>query len=239
MCLPSSTEPQIVYERNQKQSASDTKEAMLNQQDIKWQHNTNVTDGKDNETDAFLTLKDSRVSDFQSKGSSQISFDSNKDSSSRRSVLAEFDVNKVEDEADSALEQEKGFVRKTENSHQHASDQNHPDPSMHIPKSEAVQEPGEEGPLCSIRVAGVSKIAFMETLELYFESPKKSGGGSIKSIDDHREDDLAVVTFKDETVARRVLSRSHKLNNEVLSVTPYKPPKPRPVCKNCVLIQVQ
>ena len=53
----------------------------------------------------------------------------------------------------------------------------------------------DEEPLCSIKVTGVSKIGSKDTMEYYFENQKRSGGGSIKLLEVHKEEDYAYVTF--------------------------------------------
>ena len=48
----------------------------------------------------------------------------------------------------------------------------------------------------SIQVHGIRNLS-IETLELYFENNRRSGGGEIKAIKEHREQDCALIQFKD------------------------------------------
>ncbi|KAM3910070.1 protein mono-ADP-ribosyltransferase PARP10 [Leptodactylus fuscus] len=61
-----------------------------------------------------------------------------------------------------------------------------------------------------------------ELLEMYFEN-RRSGGGRVKSLTMLRNNAAAIVSFCDVSVAARVLSRSHVLQNVQLSVSPYFP----------------
>ena len=56
----------------------------------------------------------------------------------------------------------------------------------------------EESPLCTVKVSGISKVESMETLQLYFENSKRSGGGALVEFEVYKEDDTAFLTFEEE-----------------------------------------
>ncbi|XP_071948864.1 protein mono-ADP-ribosyltransferase PARP14-like [Antedon mediterranea] len=50
-----------------------------------------------------------------------------------------------------------------------------------------------------------------ETLEMYFENTKRSGGGSIVSSKLSEDESKCIVTFENEQIVKRVLARNHKI----------------------------
>ena len=57
-----------------------------------------------------------------------------------------------------------------------------------------------------VRVSGISRSISDEMLELFFESPKKSGGGDIKKIDKYPASDMVIITFDEEEGSLLVFS---------------------------------
>ena len=55
--------------------------------------------------------------------------------------------------------------------------------------------PFVEGPM--VKISGISQNISEETLELYFENAKRSGGGEIKQIDMLPSMQAAIITFQD------------------------------------------
>ena len=49
-----------------------------------------------------------------------------------------------------------------------------------------------------VRISGISSQVSVDTLELFFENTKRSGGGDIESIEMVEADEAAVITFTDE-----------------------------------------
>ena len=56
----------------------------------------------------------------------------------------------------------------------------------------------EESQLCTVKVSGISKVESMETLQLYFENSRRSGGGTLVEFEVYKEDDIAFLTFEEE-----------------------------------------
>ena len=50
-----------------------------------------------------------------------------------------------------------------------------------------------------VRISGISSQVSVDTLELFFENTKRSGGGDIESIEMVEADEAAVITFTDKT----------------------------------------
>ncbi|XP_046369034.2 protein mono-ADP-ribosyltransferase PARP14-like [Haliotis rufescens] len=70
----------------------------------------------------------------------------------------------------------------------------------------------------TIAVTGFSKLD-MDTIEMYFESKKKSGGGEIEQREVNKEKGIMYITFKTEKVFERVLKRpSHGIQGGQLKV---------------------
>ncbi|XP_067657069.1 protein mono-ADP-ribosyltransferase PARP14-like [Haliotis asinina] len=70
----------------------------------------------------------------------------------------------------------------------------------------------------TIAVTGISKLD-VETVEMYFESKKKSGGGEIEQKEFSEEKGIMYITFKAEKVFERVLQHpSHSIQGEQLKV---------------------
>ena len=61
--------------------------------------------------------------------------------------------------------------------------------------SELTISPYVEEPM--VKISGVTQNISEETLELYFENTKRSGGGEIKSIDMFPSMQAAIITFED------------------------------------------
>ncbi|XP_040288065.1 protein mono-ADP-ribosyltransferase PARP10 [Bufo bufo] len=77
--------------------------------------------------------------------------------------------------------------------------------------------------LCAeVLVENVGSSISKELLEIYFES-HRSGGGRVNWLTMLRNNSTAVVSFSDVSVAARVLSRSHSLQDCQLAVSPYYP----------------
>ncbi|XP_070557073.1 protein mono-ADP-ribosyltransferase PARP14-like [Ptychodera flava] len=79
-----------------------------------------------------------------------------------------------------------------------------------------------------------------ETLELYFESTKKSGGGLIDKTEE-KEDNILLITFEDPSVARRVLTRErHVLEGVTLDVSEPRNARKKPCTprdEKCILLR--
>ena len=58
--------------------------------------------------------------------------------------------------------------------------------------SQFIQEP-------MVRISGINSQISVDTLELFFENTKRSGGGDIESIEMVEADEAAVITFSDQT----------------------------------------
>ncbi|XP_070539471.1 protein mono-ADP-ribosyltransferase PARP14-like [Ptychodera flava] len=81
---------------------------------------------------------------------------------------------------------------------------------------------------CKILVTGFKKDTSKETLELYFESKRKSGGGPVEEIE-MRDDGTFVIKFESSEVAERVLSRdNHNWEGSTLTVQQFLPPVKQP-----------
>ena len=50
-----------------------------------------------------------------------------------------------------------------------------------------------------VRISGISSQVSLDTLELFFENAKRSGGGDIECIEMVEADEAAVITFSDKT----------------------------------------
>uniref|UniRef100_A0A672N9X7 RRM domain-containing protein n=1 Tax=Sinocyclocheilus grahami TaxID=75366 RepID=A0A672N9X7_SINGR len=61
-----------------------------------------------------------------------------------------------------------------------------------------------------------------DLLSLYFDNKRRSGGGNVVSLEKHGNH--ALVVFEDAETAARVVSKSHVLQNNTLTVR-RKPPK--------------
>ncbi|KAK3598397.1 hypothetical protein CHS0354_019800 [Potamilus streckersoni] len=85
-------------------------------------------------------------------------------------------------------------------------------------------EPEESVTHCTIEVGGVTK-RILETVQLYFENKKRSGGDEIVKFEYKEENKMAYITYKSEEVARRVAEHQHVVLGCTLDVILYKPPK--------------
>ena len=59
------------------------------------------------------------------------------------------------------------------------------------------KEPADDS-LWTVKVDSVSKIVSMETLQLYFENPRRSGGGAVAQFEVYKEEDRAYITYEEE-----------------------------------------
>ncbi|KAK3598396.1 hypothetical protein CHS0354_019799 [Potamilus streckersoni] len=104
------------------------------------------------------------------------------------------------------------------------------------PAMEIEEEEEEQEPVCTVEVRGY-KIGSENTLELYFENERRSGGGEISNFDLVDTDEVIFITFTSEEVAKRVVSQGqHKVEGQSLEVKLYIPPPPRPTYENRVLL---
>ncbi|XP_038071240.1 protein mono-ADP-ribosyltransferase PARP14-like [Patiria miniata] len=77
-----------------------------------------------------------------------------------------------------------------------------------------------------------------EMLRLYFETPRKSGGGDLKTFEYNPKTEAIILTFENPSVAHSVVARSHRVDGASLSVRQIvrKKPRPRPVKKRCLFL---
>ncbi|XP_038071235.1 uncharacterized protein LOC119740106 [Patiria miniata] len=77
-----------------------------------------------------------------------------------------------------------------------------------------------------------------EMLRLYFETPRKSGGGDLKTFDHDPKTGAIILTFENPSVAHSVVARSHRVDGTSLSVRQIvkKKPRPCPVKKRCLFL---
>ncbi|XP_053407776.1 protein mono-ADP-ribosyltransferase PARP14-like isoform X2 [Mercenaria mercenaria] len=92
-----------------------------------------------------------------------------------------------------------------------------------------VYKPEPPVPRCTIEVTGPCSIVCeeqLETLEMYFESFKRSGGGEVVDCRFDKENNMVLITFENEEVARRVEERvAHVVRKEKLNVALHVPTK--------------
>ncbi|XP_022091702.1 uncharacterized protein LOC110979878 [Acanthaster planci] len=90
-----------------------------------------------------------------------------------------------------------------------------------------------------IEVTGFKPATSDDMLRLYFENPRKSGGGDVKIWERNTKDATITVTFEDPSVISKVIARQHKVGGATLSVRQVvkKKPRPRPVKKRCLLLR--
>ncbi|XP_062593153.1 protein mono-ADP-ribosyltransferase PARP14-like, partial [Saccostrea cucullata] len=102
-----------------------------------------------------------------------------------------------------------------------------------------VEKEAEEntGPLCTIEVRGMKETTSIDSVELYFDNKRKSGGGGVDEVKGEVEDGVLYVTFEDEETVDRVLQREHRVDGATLQVKLYQPPKPVPMYQDRVLIK--
>ncbi|XP_056006116.1 protein mono-ADP-ribosyltransferase PARP14-like isoform X2 [Ostrea edulis] len=89
-----------------------------------------------------------------------------------------------------------------------------------------------------LEVRGVSSSTSCDTVEMYFENTRRSGGGDIKQI--REEDGTFYIIFEEEGVIENVLHKKHKIEGTVIEVCRYvppPPPKPVPMYPNKVFIK--
>ncbi|XP_053389480.1 protein mono-ADP-ribosyltransferase PARP14-like, partial [Mercenaria mercenaria] len=91
----------------------------------------------------------------------------------------------------------------------------------------------------TIKVKGVDKSTSRDTVEFYFENPRRSGGGEIVNIrSDVEERDVLYITFKNKQDAIKVVERGHhKVDGKELSVSLYVTPTLPPTYENKILIK--
>ncbi|WAR21739.1 hypothetical protein MAR_015713, partial [Mya arenaria] len=80
-------------------------------------------------------------------------------------------------------------------------------------------------PSKTVRVRGMNKIRTRESVNSYFESKKRAGGGDIESrYTDEEDDDTVYITFNEENAAKAVADREHHTVDGVdLTVSLYSP----------------
>ncbi|KAK3094887.1 hypothetical protein FSP39_007507 [Pinctada imbricata] len=92
-----------------------------------------------------------------------------------------------------------------------------------------------------IEVRGFKDSTSPDTIEMYFENKRRSGGGEIKGINSEKmEDGVVFIEFEEESVMESVLSKKHKIDGahvEVIKYEPPPPPKPVPTYNNKVFIK--
>ncbi|XP_077864999.1 uncharacterized protein LOC144350806 [Saccoglossus kowalevskii] len=74
---------------------------------------------------------------------------------------------------------------------------------------------------CRLEVTGFKSDTSIELLELYFESKRRSGGGSLISIDKDNPEKMTL-TFESYEAKMEVLQRQHTLDNITLTVKDLK-----------------
>ncbi|XP_053407521.1 protein mono-ADP-ribosyltransferase PARP14-like [Mercenaria mercenaria] len=73
----------------------------------------------------------------------------------------------------------------------------------------------------TIEVRKFSKDCSEDTLQFYFENKRRSGGGEIVSFSMQRDKGYAHITFKEMSVAKRVLEQKHVVEHCELTVVPF------------------
>ncbi|XP_061194391.1 uncharacterized protein LOC133202571 [Saccostrea echinata] len=89
-----------------------------------------------------------------------------------------------------------------------------------------------------LEVRGVSSRTTMDTVEMYFENTRRSGGGDIKSID--AKDGVFYIVFEDGSVIENVLRKRQQIEGREVQVCRHVPPppsKPVPMYPNKVFIK--
>ncbi|XP_021358903.1 uncharacterized protein LOC110453967 isoform X2 [Mizuhopecten yessoensis] len=76
-----------------------------------------------------------------------------------------------------------------------------------LQEGEEDEDEEETEQLGMIKVTQVSPKTTEDTLTLFFESRKRTGGGDIKEMDFRKESATAIITFKDPAVVKRVLQK--------------------------------
>ncbi|XP_045190679.2 uncharacterized protein LOC123547554 [Mercenaria mercenaria] len=91
----------------------------------------------------------------------------------------------------------------------------------------SIYKPEPPVPLCTIEVTGPCSVVCqeqLETLEMYFESEKRSGGDDIVDCKFDSGMKMALISFEREEVAKRVEERgNHVVNKETLTVKLHTP----------------
>ncbi|XP_071793819.1 uncharacterized protein [Asterias amurensis] len=97
-------------------------------------------------------------------------------------------------------------------------------------------EPEEDEQL--IVVTGLEQSTDLELLKLYFESPRKSGGDEIETIEREPKTGAISITFKDQSVSSTVAERKHKLLGATLDVKliTKKKRRPLPINTRCLFL---
>ncbi|KAL3864768.1 hypothetical protein ACJMK2_006424 [Sinanodonta woodiana] len=99
--------------------------------------------------------------------------------------------------------------------------------TLHVPKkkpSAMEVEEEEDEPLCTIEVRGYKTMS-EDTLQMYFENTKRSGGDEIIKFELIKTDRIIFITFASEEVAKNVAEREHVVGGCNLKVKLYVPPK--------------
>ncbi|XP_033098360.1 protein mono-ADP-ribosyltransferase PARP14-like [Anneissia japonica] len=82
----------------------------------------------------------------------------------------------------------------------------------------------ESGPSQNtVEVCGFPTSIGKDTLEMYFESERRSGGGDIKDCNMNKNKSIFTITFEDKTAVDRILARRHELSETLLTV--HRPKK--------------
>ncbi|KAJ8317273.1 hypothetical protein KUTeg_005177 [Tegillarca granosa] len=96
-------------------------------------------------------------------------------------------------------------------------------------------EEDDNQPLCTIEIKGFKSSSSDDTIQFYFENPRRSGGGDIDDFT--RTSDVIYITFEDESIAKSVAERNHKVDGAELSVKVYVPPPPQQMYSDKIFIQ--
>ncbi|XP_071793130.1 uncharacterized protein [Asterias amurensis] len=73
----------------------------------------------------------------------------------------------------------------------------------------------------AILVTEFSKGVSLETIELYFDNKKKSGGGGVREVQPGQMDGQAIVYFEDWKVVNDILRIDHKIGGKAVKVESY------------------
>ncbi|CAH1268227.1 PARP10 [Branchiostoma lanceolatum] len=106
---------------------------------------------------------------------------------------------------------------------------NHELPGQTLRVKEVTSSPAEATPdmdtsvpsNITIQVSGFTSCPNEDTMMLYFENKKRSGGGDIQEI--QVRDNKVFIVFNDPSVAQHVLSREHRLDDTILKLKEVQP----------------
>ncbi|XP_071793818.1 uncharacterized protein [Asterias amurensis] len=90
-----------------------------------------------------------------------------------------------------------------------------------------------------IEVTGLKHSTPIETLNLYFENPHKSGGGEIETFEREPKTGVISITFKDQSVTPIVAGKKHTLSGATLNVklVTKKKRRPLPINTRCLFLE--